>query len=297
MSNPFFSIIIPTYNRAALIGKTIRTVLAQDFDDFEIIVVDDGSKDATEEEVAKLVDPRLTYYKKDNAERGAARNYGRAKARGEYINFFDSDDLMYPQHLSTARAFITQSGTPEFFHLGYDFKNPDGVTTKQVNGFDDAVRERALFDNVLSCNGVFVRADIAAQFPFEEDRKLASAEDWELWIRLLSRYTLRYSNTITTSVVSHDLRSIRTIATEKIIARDLALIAYLKNDYEVLRRYGKRFNLFIADRYTFIMLCLSEDNNRGAVATWAMRAVGIYPLVLFDRRFPLAAIKNIIRPW
>jgi glycosyltransferase involved in cell wall biosynthesis len=295
VNKPFFSIVVPTYNRATLIGKTIDTILTQDFDNFEIIVVDDGSKDHTDAEIAQYSDPRLTYFKKENGERGAARNFGRAKARGSYINFFDSDDLMYPHHLSTALELISRYTSPEFFHLGYDFKDPDLTITKRVNTFDDSVRERALFDNVLSCNGVFVRADIAARFPFEEDRRMASAEDWELWIRLLSRYTLHYSNVITTSVVSHELRSIRTIPTEKIITRDLLLINCLKKDVEVRRCYGKKFGSFVAGRYTFIMLCLSEDRKRGSVARWAIQAVRVYPRILFDRRF-LAAIKNTLTP-
>ena len=290
--NPYFSIVVPTYNRAPLIGRTMVSILSQEWGDFEILIVDDGSQDNTEEVIREFSDQRIHYFKKENAERGAARNYGRARAKGKYINFFDSDDLMYSSHLSTAKNRIDRWQNPEFFHLGYDFQTPEGRVTKKVN-FDDSIRKKALFDNLLSCNGVFVRQDIAEKFPFEENRNLASAEDWELWIRLMSRFTLYYDNEITTSVVSHDQRSIRTITTEKIITRDMLLVNYLKDDAEVRKMYGKKFNSFIADRYTYFMLCLSEDKKRKEVAPWALRALGADLTVLFSRRF-LASIKNCV---
>ncbi|HYC86701.1 MAG TPA: glycosyltransferase [Chryseosolibacter sp.] len=290
---PFFSVVIPTYNRAALVGKTISTILDQQFTDFELIIVDDGSKDNTEEVVRSFNDMRLTYFKKENGERGAARNFGAQKANGVYVNFFDSDDLMYPHHLSTARDFIQQRGQPEFFHLGYDFKDANGNVTKVVNGLDESIAERALFDNFLSCNGVFVRMDIARKFPFDENRVLASAEDWELWIRLISRFKLHYSNAVTTSVVGHDERSIRTIPTDKVLNRDLYLIERLRSDPAVVAKFGRSFNLFVAQRYTFFMLCLADDRRRPDVIRWARRAVATYPLILFSPRF-IASLKKTL---
>ncbi|MBD3660935.1 MAG: glycosyltransferase family 2 protein, partial [Arenibacter algicola] len=116
MSSPFFSVIISTYNRASFIGRTIASVLKQDFEDFELIIVDDGSTDNTKEVVVGIEDKRIRYYKKDNAERGAARNFGAKKASGEYLNFLDSDDLLYDDHLSTAHKII-QEEKPSVFAL------------------------------------------------------------------------------------------------------------------------------------------------------------------------------------
>ena len=291
---PLFSVVIPTYNRAHLIGETIKSVLAVTFSNFEILVIDDGGKDNTQEVVSKFTDDRVHYYKKENAERGAARNYGRIRAKGMYVNFFDSDDLMYPNHLAVAKQMIDEVHDPEFFHLGYDFKNPQGEVTKKVNQFDETIRSKILFDNLLSCNGVFVRRDIAALFPFEENRMLASAEDWELWIRLAASYTLHYSNEITTSVVNHDQRSIRTIPSEKLIARDMLLVQILRNNPSIRKMYGKDFKTFIAERYTFIMLCLAEDRKPLEVAKWAGLAMSADPAIALTRRF-LMSIKNCLR--
>lgn len=293
MKSPLFSIIIPTYNRAHLIGKTIESVLKQDFTDFEVLVIDDGSKDNTEEVIKHFSDLRIQYFKKENAERGAARNYGAANAKGQYINFFDSDDLMYPNHLSVANELLSKEDKPEFFHLGYDYRLEDGTLLKQVNDFDEAIGKTILFDNGLSCNGVFLLKDVAKQFAFEENRALASSEDWELWIRLVSRFKLHISNEITSSVINHDQRSLRTIQAEKIVTRDLLFIETLKQDPVVMLNYGRSFNRFVAERYTFFMLSFAEQKQRTEVWNWGIRAFQVYPLILTSKRF-LASIKNSI---
>lgn len=290
---PIFSIVVPTYNRAHLIGKTIESVLQQDFTDFELLIVDDGSQDNTEEVVRKFGDQRIQYFKKMNAERGAARNFGAAAAKGQYINFFDSDDIMYSNHLSIANKFLSQVREPEFFHLGYDYKFEDGTLIKQVNDFNDKIKEVILFDNRLSCNGVFLRKDITENFPFVEDRTLASSEDWELWVRLISRFKLHFSNEVTSSVINHDQRSLRTIAAEKVVTRDLLLIEKLKQDPVVMRNYGRQFNRFVAERYTFFMLSFAEQKQRTEVWRWGMRAFLTHPLILGSKRF-MASIKNSI---
>jgi len=292
-NSPTFSIVIPTYNRAHLINKTIESMLRQEFQDFEILVVDDGSKDNTGEVIKTFTDSRIQYFRKENAERGAARNYGATRAKGTYINFFDSDDLMYANHLSEANKLIASKDSPEFFHLGYDYKSVDGTVTARVDNFDDSVKTRVLFDNILSCNGVFVRRDIAIQFPFEEDRVLASSEDWELWIRLVSRYKLHYANAITSSVVNHDQRSLRTIEVQKIVARDLFLIDRLKGDAAVMSNYGGTFDRFAAERYTFFMLCFAEQKKKSDVMKWGKRAFKTYPMIMLTKRF-LSAVKNNI---
>jgi glycosyltransferase involved in cell wall biosynthesis len=293
-ATPLFSIVVPTYNRAHLISKTLQTILNQEFTDFEVLVVDDGSKDNTAEVVKQFSDTRIQYHSKANAERGAARNYGATRAKGAYINFFDSDDLMLPNHLITAQKMIAKENNPEVFHLGYEHRVDDGTligihTTPGVN-----VRQTILFDNKLSCNGVFVRKDIAAQFPFEENRILASSEDWELWIRLVSRFDLPCAPEVTSTVVNHDHRSLTTIAAEKIVPRDLLMIELLQKDSTVMSAYQRSFSKFIAERYTFFMLKFSEQRDHREVFKWAWKAFTVYPLILMSKRF-LASLKNSIR--
>ena len=131
MSDILFSIVIPTYNREKFIIKTIQSLLSQTYTKFEIIVVDDGSTDNTEKFVRNVKDKRIKFFKKENKERGAARNYGTNKAKGKYINFFDSDDLAYKNHLSEAMVMLHKFNNPEVFHLGYDMKNSKGSIVKR----------------------------------------------------------------------------------------------------------------------------------------------------------------------
>jgi glycosyltransferase involved in cell wall biosynthesis len=97
---PFFSIIIPVYNRADIIHISLDSIIEQTFHDYEIIVVDDGSKDDLKDSLVSY--PDAFYVRQENAGQGVARNTGIAHSRGEYICFLDSDDLWekhYLEHL------------------------------------------------------------------------------------------------------------------------------------------------------------------------------------------------------
>jgi len=98
--HPTVSIVLPTYERETLIGRSIRSVIDQTYDDFELIVVDDGSADATAEEVARCGDRRTSYIRLDeNRGAAAARNVGIRHAVGRFIAFQDSDDEWVPTKL------------------------------------------------------------------------------------------------------------------------------------------------------------------------------------------------------
>lgn len=99
--NPTVSVVIPTYNRAALLGRSIRSVLGQSYKDFELIVIDDGSTDETSHVVADFADPRIRYLPlPHNTGAGAARNAGVRVARGKFLAFQDSDDEWLPSKLA-----------------------------------------------------------------------------------------------------------------------------------------------------------------------------------------------------
>ena len=108
--SPRFSVVIPTYNREDSILDTLNSCFAQRFDDYEIVVVDDGSSDATLDTLNKLDDPRLVIVSQENAGPAAARNRGVQHARGQYIAFLDSDDQWYPDFLESVNRLIEQEG-------------------------------------------------------------------------------------------------------------------------------------------------------------------------------------------
>src|SRR5271155_161031 len=114
---PFFSVIIPVYNRAELIRSALDSVLAQEFSDYELIVVDDGSTDQTAqviEQYAAEHSQRIISLRQSNSGPGAARNTGIARATGRYIAFLDSDDLWFPWTLANHARAIQEFGSPAF---------------------------------------------------------------------------------------------------------------------------------------------------------------------------------------
>lgn len=213
LTSIFFSIIIPTYNRADLIAATLRSVQTQEFADLEVLVVDDGSKDATADVVRPfLADPRFQYLPKENAERGAARNYGVKRARGEYLIFLDSDDLFHPNHLATLYAAITgMRPKPNFIATKYDFdragqRRPSSLASLPVGplGFNTFIQ-----GNALACN-VCVRRENPALKLFEEDRRYAAVEDWMFMLENTQHGdVVQLIDALTLTMNDHDMRSMR----------------------------------------------------------------------------------------
>jgi glycosyltransferase involved in cell wall biosynthesis len=103
-----FTVVIPVYNRADVIAGTVASVLAQTFQDFEIVVIDDGSKDDPEPAIAAIGDPRIRYIRQDNAGANAARNRGIDAARGRFVALLDSDDRFVPEHLERTAAVLAE---------------------------------------------------------------------------------------------------------------------------------------------------------------------------------------------
>jgi glycosyltransferase involved in cell wall biosynthesis len=264
--NLLFSIIIPTYNRAAFLTKTIESVLQQTYTNLEIIIVDDGSKDNTEEVVNKINDRRINYYKKQNEERGAARNFGVSKSKGDYINFFDSDDTAYPNHLETAIESIKKHNFPELFHLGYDLKYPDGKIAGKYNSFDGNIVNYAIKTKKVSINSLFVKREIAVTIPFSENRLLSASEDALYLCLLCARYPLYCDNTITTSIIEHTGRSMA-IATEKqLLSRRSILINELEKDTIFMNKHGKYIkDIYSESTYLLCLSCLMEKRNSKAI--------------------------------
>jgi glycosyltransferase involved in cell wall biosynthesis len=112
---PFFSIILPTYNRASFLSRSIGSVLIQDFQDWELLIIDDGSTDHTKEIVNSFNDQRIKYIYQENSERSAARNHGIKLATAEWICFLDSDDEYLQEHLKIFHKEIESNETPKMF--------------------------------------------------------------------------------------------------------------------------------------------------------------------------------------
>jgi glycosyltransferase involved in cell wall biosynthesis len=278
-----FSLIIPTFNRANFILKTIDSVLNQAYTNFEVIVVDDGSTDDTEKIVKSIQDPRVFYHLQDNAERAVARNTGVKLARGKYVTFLDSDDVLYANHFTEAVGLIEQYQHPSFFHLAYEVKDDSSRILRQ-NHYRGDLNRQLITGNFLSCMGVFVKREVVLALPFNEDRALSGSEDWELWMRLASRYHLYYSNTITSALVQHQDRSV--VNTDEVRLRNRIELAvkYLEKDAVWRQRYGKRKSLMMSHLWLYISLHLiMGGNNRRGFLYWR-KAIASTFSIIFSRK-------------
>lgn len=289
---PFFSIIIPTYNRAQRLMEALQSVFSQVFMDFEIIVVDDGSTDQTESMLEAISDARLRYFKKENEERSIARNFGIQQAQGKYINFLDSDDRFYPHHLQTAYIMLAQNGCPEVGHLGYEMINSDQKLLLQRNDLNGQIAERLLHENILHGNAIFIRNDVARQYSFIPSPDAIISEDWYLWIRLASRFSIYFDNTITSAIIEHEERSLKNINPDKLIASTKVIVEYLKQDETFLERYQNRVGYFFANHYTLVTLILSLSKKRRWDTIKYLGKAMQYDWTVIGRSRFLASVKH-----
>lgn len=292
---PVFSIIVPTYNRASLISKTINSILAQNFSNFELIIIDDGSIDNTEQVVNSFVDSRIYYQKVVNGERGRARNIGTLLAKGDYITFIDSDDIAYPNHLTEADQLIMQYPGVEMFQLAYEMKDTAGNVVFRYDKRSGDLRRQLLKGNLFSCIGVFLRQDIARQNLFEEDRSLAGTEDWHLWLRLAARFPIYYSNTVTACMINYASRSVLLYDRESLIYRTKLLLNNLAKDDEFIRVFGKRaLRTIEAHMLTYIALHSVLARKNAVGLQFLVKGVRKNISELFQRR-TLAIFKHIFK--
>jgi glycosyltransferase involved in cell wall biosynthesis len=204
----FFSIILPTYNRAHMLAKAMDSVLAQTFKDWELIIVDDGSTDNTEDLVKSYSDPRIHYHRQENRERSAARNAGISLAVGKYICFLDSDDYYLPDHLQNLFVILEKSDFPVCFafcdmHTGAH-KTPV-ATSPYCNAKKHNPLERIFYSMIC-----VVQACISRNILLEEkfNEMLSNGEDLELWSRIVVRYPMIFAPARTVVIGEHENRSV-----------------------------------------------------------------------------------------
>ncbi|MEM0502911.1 MAG: glycosyltransferase family A protein [Thermoplasmata archaeon] len=284
----FFSIIIPTYNRAHLIKENIQSVLNQIFTDYEIIVIDDGSTDNTADVIQSFSSDKIRYFKIPNSERGYARNYGAEKSDAEWLIFFDSDDYMYSHYLKDAYKIICENQNIEIFHTEFDFKINSRKILHRTN------TKKIIFGNPFSCNNIVVRKSLFEKFKFIEDRTIAGLEDWELWLRISAHTEIMHFPVITSAIIQHDERSVMQIDKERWIKKVETFIQYVIKNPDIMKKYGNQIHLFYCGAYSYLALHLSFDpKNRKNARHYYFKALTFYPCFFFSKR-SLAILKRLI---
>lgn len=202
---PFFSVVIPAYNRQVLIKKAVDSVLEQTFANFEVIVVDDASKDRTAEVVAAYTDPRVKLIRQPaNGERGKARNAGNNAAKGQYVCYLDSDDWFEVNHLQNFYTHITERQCPEalFFSniylIGADGQKHQRYQPEYIDNDKFAYLLRYTFNPTR----VAVSKTIVTDLKFDET--IPGLEDLDLWLRIATKYPIVQLKEYTCVYLEHE---------------------------------------------------------------------------------------------
>jgi glycosyltransferase involved in cell wall biosynthesis len=211
------SVIIPTYNRADLLERAIRSVLSQTYRDFEIIVVDDASIDNTQEMVKEKfkqeMDSGILRYVRNetNMERSHSRNKGMEIAQGEYIAFLDDDDIWLPHRLAISVRYITERKRIACVFAKPLWLSEDGTLEDKFerlfqknlnNDSSDFYRDLCIAGNMVFSQISLFKKEIYRDIGGFRDG-IAPNEDWEFFSRVAMNYNIGYVNTITCLIYVH----------------------------------------------------------------------------------------------
>jgi glycosyltransferase involved in cell wall biosynthesis len=294
MSNsPFFTVIVPVYNRADLVGETIESVLSQKYADFELILVDDGSQDNSVEvmEGYAKTDGRIRILKLDKNEgRCFARNQGLLNAHGTWICYLDSDDTYYSNHLQTFHNLIHSHPT---FSVFATEQNENGEPKKynrkwlQNNeielSFSDFIE-----DNPLSANQICHRYDLNLKW---SDQKISISEDWLFLRELALKYSVKKVSIATNNVRFHSNRTMRTIDAKTFAYYNvLGAELFLRNN-SVKENYQNRIKAYTHLLCTNVFLSSHDKKN-----AWVQFRLSLKYLVTYSYALFYKAILKFILP-
>lgn len=203
---PYFSVIIPTYNRASRLKATVESVINQTFEDWELIIIDDCSTDNTFDVLKPFLNkyPQIRYFKNlQNIERSLSRNKGISYAKGRYVSFLDSDDHFLPNHLAACQKEIQSKGEPVgMFFTGYIWNFPDRIQKVKLPAVDNGNEVEWMIKNQVAPSATIIHKDIFDEFIFNS--QLVINEDVELFSRICSKYPLFKINEYTINFFIHD---------------------------------------------------------------------------------------------
>jgi glycosyltransferase involved in cell wall biosynthesis len=187
MSRPLVSVVIPAYNGGALLRAAVDSVLLQDYQPVEVVVIDDGSTEPIEPALADVTD-RIRIIRQPNAGTAAARNRGIQESRGEFVAFLDQDDLWDREKLAVQMPLFDQLEIA-LAHAGARFIDTAGNVTSVVTA-DPNLDTHALLEacTLAVQTAVVRRAALDAVGGFDES--LSAADDWDLWIRIVDRFPI-----------------------------------------------------------------------------------------------------------
>lgn len=285
---PFFSIVIPTYNRAAFIEATLASVLSQTYSHYEIIVVDNCSTDNTAELLKPYIHAgQIQFIKHEqNYERARSRNTGMNAARGDFVTLLDSDDFMYPNNLADAAEYARAHPDIKCFHNLYEFVDSQRKVLRRypMPSLDNQLKAIAT-GNFMTCIGNFIHREIYRRYQFDTTPELTGGEDWDFWLRVLADYPVGRIEKINSGILQHDGRSVNNQNMDSMKAGLDHLYTKLSKDphlSEVYRPYLKQIR---ANSLLYMAILANTNGQFEAARKYLTNAVSTDFQLLASQRF------------
>jgi len=270
---PKVSVVIPTYNRAELLRSAIISVLNQTFQDFEIVVVDDASKDNTAEVISSFNDKRIKYIRHEtNKGEAGARNTGVMNSEGEYIAFLDDDDEWLPEKLKK-QIELFENSPREVGGVYTGFLKVDRTTGEVLKRVIPTKRGN-IFSDLLRFNWIYIPSVLMVKKECFEKAGLFDASipfglDYDMWIRISKGFHYEYIREPLVKYYSHGNGRLST---------NYKLV--ISGKEAMLKKYGE---LFASNRkdYSYrylqigVLYCYSGDTKKGREALF--KAMMTYP--------------------
>ncbi|MCL6296544.1 glycosyltransferase family 2 protein [Jejuia spongiicola] len=209
---PFFSIIIPLYNKEKYIQKTLKTVINQTFNDFEIIIINDGSTDNSINEVKKIDDSRIKVFNQQNQGLSWARNNGIEKSVGRYIALIDADDFWLPHHLNQLFHLIKQYPKAGLYSTGYTLQKSKHIVHRaKFNNLPENFK--GIVPNFFKCSLqnciAWVGSICIPKNVFNDignfDPEIFSEQDTDLYIRIALKYEVALDDSSVSAIYNRTM--------------------------------------------------------------------------------------------
>jgi glycosyltransferase involved in cell wall biosynthesis len=271
------SVVIPAYKRGHIIERAIRSILGQTYQDFEILVVDDGSRDDTESVVAALSkeEPRVRYFCHDtNRGAQAARNTGAKAAQGEWIAFLDSDDYFTPNSLEMRILTARSEGVKVIHSECQVLRKGESMTAYGISPLNGYVYRDLLTDpGPILFSGLLIAKEALEKIGYL-DEQIISYQDWDTVIRLAKYYPFGF---IAEPTFIYDCRGDDTISQNMVREAEGYRQVFNKHFFEIVKQLGPRT---VAHHYRSI-----EDRYQWAGDQNSARRYQILSLLWWPFRF------------
>lgn len=289
---PFFSVVIPLYNKQNYVQETIKSVLEQSFQDFEIVVVNDGSTDKSATVVESIEDKRIRLIHQENAGVSVARNRGIKEAKADYIAFLDADDIWLPEFLQTMHDMIIDFPNAGMYATG--FKHVDnlgnqkpieikGLPSNEYVGIIPNYFKSIFLGINPTCSSALC---IPRKIFFENNIWFPAGEkygeDAHVWIRIAMIYDIAYTTEV---CASYNIETENNTINEayKVKKPHNSIVSLWNYSYLIQNKEKlKYFNLYMNKRmYRFIFLNIKNNDKSSAFKNFFKYKLSIkYRLIL-----------------